>query len=253
MKSSTINKLNLLNFRFYDKVGMEFDQSRQQFWKGWEQALPELAKVLNSSQTVKILDLACGNARFGRFIDEHFSDKPIEYLGVDVQPVLLSLSEKSLKTTNLTFNLKEVDIIQSLLDDTLINQIEDKFDLIMVFGLLHHIPSEDLRKKFMNKIGLLLNKNGLAVVTSWQFGKMKRFTDRYIDPTSLGIDSNELEANDYILDWNRGEVAYRYSHFADEVELRSLASGFTNTKIIKTYYADGRTDNLNCYIILKKE
>ena len=65
---------------------------------------------------------------------------------------------------------------------------------------------------------------------------------------------NSLEENDCLLDWRRGEAknkAFRYCHFLDEKEMGDLISG-TGLKIEKKFFADGKSEKLNQYYILKK-
>lgn len=251
MNIKTIDALNNLNELFYQTVGNEFDRTRQQFWEGWDNLLPHIQNFSNDKQ-IKVLDLACGNSRFGRFLDEKLNNQKISYVGIEREDQLLDLAQKALEPTKLKYTLQKVDIVARLLDNTLEQDLDNDYDIIVVFGLLHHIPSENLRQKLISILSSKLQKGGLFIISSWQFAKLPRFSERFIDPKVIHIDQTDLEKNDHILDWHRGHVAYRYCHHADENELQQLIINTHNLKIIDSFYADGKTHQLNCYAIAER-
>ena len=67
-------------------------------------------------------------------------------------------------------------------------------------------------------------------------------------PATLGIDSNDLEENDYFLTWERGESAVRYCHFVNTVEVTRLLHD-TGLTLKKSFVTDGRNHHLNSYLI----
>lgn len=252
MDIKTIKDLNTLNQQFYKTVGKEFDRTRQQYWEGWDTLLPYLQSITKNKQQIRALDLACGNSRFGRFMDEYLKDISIEYHGIEREPQLITLSYEALEATSLKVELERLDIVNSLIDSTFSQKLTNTYDIIVIFGLLHHIPSKKLRENLISVISDKLANGGLLIVSSWQFAKLPRFYERFIDPKILSIDSKQLEVNDYILDWQREHTAYRYCHYSDENDLINLAESTKNLKIIKSFYADGKTHTLNCYVIAEK-
>lgn len=250
MQVDVIKKLNNLNEQFYKKVGPEFDRTRQQYWKGWDTLIPLIKKKYRQNE-LSVLDLACGNARFGRFLAEYFPDKNIQYHGIDREETLLNLSQSALQATHLQFTLEKQDIIQALLDKNLFSS-KDTYDIVMVFGLLHHVPSQALREELVKALEIVLKPQGILVITSWQFATLPRFSERFINPEVVDLHSEDLEKNDYILDWKRVETAYRYCHFANEAEVKNLIEANTKLQVIDSYYADGKTHSLNCYSIAEK-
>lgn len=251
MDNKTIQTLNELNQKFYETVGSEFDRTRQQYWEGWDTFLPHLNLISDSN--MRVLDVACGNSRFGRFLDEYLPTKQIEYVGIEREPQLLSLADSALKPTHLHYRLENNDIVENLLNKNLSNTIRGTYDLIVVFGLLHHIPSQQLREELIAILTKTLKPNGLLIVSSWQFARLPRFSERFVEPQVAGMNDVVLEKNDYILDWKRAIVAYRYCHFADETELKELLNITSDLDIIDSYYADGKTHSLNCYVIGQKK
>src|SRR5690349_758474 len=89
MDEATIRRLNQINREFYRITADSFDQSRQHAWAGWEQLLEYLKPPLS------VLDVGCGNGRFGLFLAEALSGD-ILYLGVDSSPILLERAKQAL-------------------------------------------------------------------------------------------------------------------------------------------------------------
>ena len=77
---ATFRYLNDLNRRFYETVAIDFDATRQQAWAGWERLLPYLHAPLS------ILDIGCGNGRFGAFLAERIGKDRLRYVGRSGQP-----------------------------------------------------------------------------------------------------------------------------------------------------------------------
>ena len=131
--------------------------------------------------------------------------------------------------------------------------IDRKFDLIVAFGVLHHIPSQPLREKFFTQISNWLSSpNSLGIITAWQFASDKRFAEKYIAPEMIGLQNADLEDNDYLLGWKDQPKAWRYCHFFNELELEKIANSSQDFLIQDTFLADGKSNELNLYIVLKQ-
>lgn len=251
MNQATINQLNRLNQQFYHKVASSFDQTRQQAWQGWEKLLPEIkALEKNNNQPLKVLDLGCGNARFAEFLSENGIQ--YQYLGVDSNPQLLKKAQEKLSTDKHQF--QETDLVELLVSkNQLSSQFQQQYDLVVAFGLLHHIPSFNLRAELVKQaISLLKNSNSLAIFATWQFASEERFQKKLVNPEVANIDPAQLEENDYLLGWQDRENCYRYCHFVDEQEMIKLIKEAGNCKLISSFFADGKSGKLNRYFTLKQ-
>lgn len=237
MNINIIRHLNQLNKTFYAQTAESFSQSRDHAWEGWEKLLPYLQMPLS------ILDVGCGNGRFGIFLHEKLGDR-IQYHGIDNAPTLLDFAREVFEQRDLAFTLEQRDIVENPPD-------EETYDLVAIFGVLHHIPGYENRHDFVRQINQRVKQGGLLVFTSWRFYEQSRFKERIV----AWPDDIEVEANDYLLDWRRGTSetpALRYCHYIDDAEHQSLvlATGLTE---ISSYRADGRSGDLNAYSILRRD
>lgn len=234
MDNKTQSKLIKLNRDFYDSIWEYFNTSRQFYWDGWSKLLPHL-----EGQSLKVLDLGCGNGRFGEFLKEH---KKINYWGVDDSKDLLKVAKKKHPKSNfLKVNLNENW-----------SNIPNDFDLVALMAVLHHIPGRENRLKVLEKARDRLKKDGILVFTGWHFNKMKRFSKGVVDKNKLDdLNDLTLEKGDYILDWKRGKIAYRYVHLFDDEEIGWLVKSL-KMELLADFVSDGHQGQGNRYVVLKK-
>ncbi len=252
MNQQTIQQLNQLNTEFYQTTAQTFDRTRQYYWAGWRKILPEIDKLValakRKKRALRVLDIGCGNGRFALFLHDHLQTQFI-FHGLDNNEALLHLADKSLTKKNIDHQLFQQDLIANLHKGKILENEKQKYDLIVMFGVIHHVPSFALRLQLVNKLGELLNNNGILVVTAWQFAAGSRYQNRYTDPQKLGIDPEQLEKNDFILDWQKGEQAFRYCHYVDADEINQMQNQLKNLKLTEKFKADGKNEKLNQYLI----
>ena len=70
MDDLAIRRLNQINHDFYRVTAAEFDQTRTQPWPGWHKLLSYIERIAHRSSTVTVLDVGCGNGRFGVFLHD---------------------------------------------------------------------------------------------------------------------------------------------------------------------------------------
>jgi SAM-dependent methyltransferase len=235
MTPETVQHLNALNRQFYETTATEFDATRSQAWQGWYRLLPYLTLPL------RVLDVGCGNGRFGVFLAEQLhptAEMPLHYHGIDNSAALLAFAQNALaKMPHLSTTLTAQDIIEQP------ELPAETYDLVTLFGVIHHVPGADNRLKLMQRLAACVAPGGLLVFAAWRFYEHDRFRERII-PWS---DDIEVEPGDYLLDWRRGETALRYCHYVDDTEQARLirTSGLGE---ILTY----KSDIYNCYSIMRK-
>lgn len=230
MDIETIKKLNTINREFYRTTAEAFDKTRAGAWQGWSPLIPYLSTPL------KVLDIGCGNGRFGAFLAETL-EGPITYHGLDNSTELLAYARTALtdEYPNLDITLTERDIVMHPPD-------EDLYDLVVLFGVIHHIPGLRSRLRFMEKIAQRVRQGGILAFASWRFYEFERFRERIIP----WDDDIQVEAGDYLLDWKAGDHAIRYCHYVSDAEQDQLIK-VSNLTELERYRADG----FNCYSILR--
>lgn len=232
MDAITIHRLNAINREFYQVTATEFNQTRGRAWPGWELIVPHLPSPIS------VLDVGCGNGRFGVFLAASGAG-PLRYYGIDNNAALLQRAGVALAHLP-DVRLEMRDIVENPLDD-------GEYDLVALFGVLHHIPGTAQRQALMRALATRVHPDGLLVFAAWRFYEYERFRQRIVP----WPDDYTVEAHDYLLDWRRGEVALRYCHYVDDAEQDALVAA-TALHEIRRYRADGFDGRVNSYSLLIK-
>ncbi|NUM45918.1 MAG: class I SAM-dependent methyltransferase, partial [Anaerolineales bacterium] len=88
----------------------------------------------------------------------------------------------------------------------------------------------------------------LFILSNWQFLNSPRWVARIQPWERVGLTSEDVAPNDYILDWRRGGEGLRYVHHFSVPELSALA-GTTDFEVLETFESDGAEGNLGLYQI----
>jgi SAM-dependent methyltransferase len=237
----TSNKLNQLNKDFYSKVAIYFDSSRRYPWRGWQDLVDFFKRVDFTPKT--ILDLGCGNGRFLEFLKDNYKD--FKYCGIDSSKELLAIAKNRLKNNFFLADLQTDGWSRKA------EKISGGYDLIVLMGVMHHIPGKENRVNLIKQSLKLLTNKGYLVFSAWQFLKKVKLPNANTGWQLLDISEQDLDQNDYLLSWNRGTTALRYCHFLDNTEAGELFK-ICNLQIINEFDADGKDNQLNHYYVLKK-
>jgi SAM-dependent methyltransferase len=193
-----------------------------------------------------ILDVGCGHGRFLRFLRKRL-DGPFAYLGIDSSRPLLRRIESAPGVLRI-----EADLLAGELPAG----PAASFDLIAVFGLLHHLPGLENRSRLLHELRARLRPAGVLALSFWQFGERPRFQRRVL-PWRLveeSVDIGDLEPGDLLLSWGEpveGDAPQprRYCHYAPPDEAAALTAGL-GLRELDRFRADGRSDDLNLYVVL---
>lgn len=241
MNPETVHLLNQLNQEFYQTVASSFDETRAAPWAGWFKLLPFIKDVSLNRPLLRVLDLGCGNGRFGAFLADQL-DCPIAYTGVDSNPLLLKRAEELLGSKRLAYRLEAADLLGTYAP-------AEQFEIIVLFGMMHHIPSFERRRKLLEDALGWLAADGLLVVTFWAFFEQERLRQHIVDWNAPEVPDIyrhlDLEEGDFLLDWRRDVRALRYCHYVNEDEYRRLLVGMS---LAVSFEADGG----NRYVILQR-
>jgi SAM-dependent methyltransferase len=126
-----------------------------------------------------------------------------------------------------------------------------QYDIILAFAVLHHIPGTALRQQVIEKIKSLSVPDGRFIHSEWQFLNSPRLRKRIQPWDKVGLNLDQVEAGDFLIDWRQGGQGFRYVHHFDIRELESLAVD-TGFKILETFFSDGEGGNLGLYQIWKR-
>ncbi len=266
MDEATIVRLNRINQRFYSLYSSEFGDTRQSAWAGWRRILDRcerrLAAMPASEQPVTILDAGSGTGRFEGFLARHFR-LCYEYLGIDSSPELLRIAGR--RSPGAGCRRRELHCVDLLVDWPGWLLDRRRFGLIAVFGLMHHVPGHQRRRRILSQLAACVAPAGWLAVSFWQFGDRERFLRRSIPwaehnrVTGDAIDPAQLEPGDLLLKWGGGgdEAAgadelgpRRYCHFIDAQESEALVAA-TGLRAVDRFRADGRSGDLNLYYLLE--
>jgi SAM-dependent methyltransferase len=255
MNETTIRRLNAINRRFYAQVADDFDITRASAWPGWSRLLLHL-RPFQDQGTIRVLDVGCGNGRFGVFLAGQFPGK-IHYHGLDNSPALLDRAQRSLSAIagdHFGFGLTVRDLIESPpADDAPLSR--DTYDLVALFGVMHHIPGSENRRALMRALAAQADQGGLLAVAFWRFMDFERFRERVVPwPDDLAA---EVEYGDHLLNWRGGsstpgESPLRYCHHVDDAEQIALVEA-SGLQVVEAFRADGFTGTVNSYRVLRRK
>ena len=92
---------------------------------------------------------------------------------------------------------------------------------------------------------------GRLLLSSWQFLDSERQRRKVRAWGEIGLADESVEANDYLLSWQRGQTALRYVCYLAEDALREQADQL-GCSILAAFRADGREGDLNLYMVWQK-
>lgn len=210
----------------YDKYAQAFSLTRQSAWNGWLK-LEEKHRI---SKYKSCLDLGCGNGRFFEFLGE-IGAKLETYTGIDISTEMLKIARTKIPDNHDLIN-------QSVGAHGWSEDVAGEFELIVAFGLMHHLLDEEDRKSFFQGVKDLASSKHILCLTFWQFISDEREKKKVI---------RELDGeNNFELKF--GENATRQCHFYSPDEAKHLVEQ-NGLNIIDTFFADGKSNLLNFYIV----
>ena len=257
MNPRTRERLEAINRNFYSIRADAFDASRDHPWPGWQRSVGGIASG-ESKAALTVLDAGCGNGRFADYLLRQFAQEPerLEYLGVDQSAPLLAAARARIPGDHGTrLRWVEADILKERIDSALPS---GPFDLVVAFGLLHHVPGLERRKALLAALAQRTRIRGRLVFTAWRFASAERFESR-ITPWELHnadnpdpIDLQHLEPGDFLLSFGTGPGPPRYCHHCDDSEFDQLIAA-TGLELVDDFEADGRSGDLNRYAVLRRD
>ncbi len=266
MNTATQAALRRINRDFYSRHAADFDRTRHpEGWPGWRRVVETAAQATDSP--LHVLDLGCGNGRFALFLERNpdlRGHRPFTYTGIDLSAELIAHARTAtVGLDHIGFQVEDIE--ECPLD-------EATCDLVVLFGVLHHLPGFGTRRRVLERAAAVVAPDGLLALTCWQFADDPRFESRRLDWTSeADVDPAELEAGDHLLRWGPDDPegrrqsrrrssrrlrrqrvrrpvhpARRYCHHTDEPELDRLVHCLPLAEVAR-YRSDGPGGRQNLY------
>jgi ubiquinone/menaquinone biosynthesis C-methylase UbiE len=221
----------------YNRMAMLFSIKR-------ERLTPDILYLKKYARSGdKVLDLGCGSGRLNKLFA---GVDGIDYTGTDVSQGLISIAKK-----------KYPDRRFILTDFFKLPFKKKTYDKIFCLSVIHHIPSAELRQKFLHEARRVLKPNGRLIITAWSVWdnkKVKRINLKFKLRRILFL--TKMDKNDIFLPFrdNRGKIlAQRYLHCFKKQELLQLIkrAGFKIEKAVALKRGKSG-ENKNILAIVKK-
>ena len=290
--------MSTLTGEFYCANAESFSQTRQSPWQGWVRLLeamglvgektdckPEVLLAANEAaegsvrrdacvaedadagsqnahaaerEPLRVLDLACGNLRFERYLADALPGRMVSGYAVDNCDPLVEAGERNGFGPLSRMAFQSLDVVERLSDGRLREALEApdaSCDLAVSFGFMHHVPLERWRAGLLRALTAKVRPGGFVVVSFWRFLNSDKLARKAQETTSharveLGLP--ELPPNDYLLGWQDTQGLYRYCHHFDEPEIeRLLAAVADSADLVSRFEADGKKGNLNEYVVFR--
>ena len=251
-------RLCALTGEFYRANAESFSQTRQSPWQGWVRLLEVMDARAAERELLRVLDVACGNLRFERYLADALPGRMLSGWAVDNCEPLVEAGERSEFGPLSRIAFQNLDVIARLSGGRLWESLEApdaSRDLAVSFGFMHHVPLECWRAELLRTLIAKVRPGGFVAVSFWRFLNSDKLARKAQETTiraraELGIP--ELPPNDYLLGWQDTQGLYRYCHHFDELEIeRLLAAVADSAELVSRFEADGKTGNLNEYVVLR--
>lgn len=173
----------------------------------------------------RVLDLGCGNG----FLAPEIVKRGAQYIGFDLSEQLIKIAKKKYGREIKSGRAKFV------CGNALAMPFKDKsFNFIISYAVMHHIPSAELRLKFLKEISRVLEPGGEAIIKNWnllgEWGLKKYQINEQLNNPKQGHDKGDV-----YIPWKatKGKIISRYLHLFSDKELKELAkkAGFKKIRL----------------------
>jgi len=213
----------------YNLIAGDFSRTRNRVWE----ELEFLEKYVYDNE--KILDVGCGNGR----LYELFKERTVDYYGIDFSEELVGIAGKRYPQ----FKFQVADALNLPFPASF-------FDKVFGIAIFHHIPSKELRARFLKEIKRVLRPDGSLVITVWKFHRSRGLFSIFKFTILKLLGLSKLDFGDILEPW--GKKTKRYYHCFSKKELTKTVTGAGFN--IKEFgvLKNKRGNRQNIYLIAKK-
>ncbi len=231
-KKTAQNIISQVN-RDYNAVSKNFSRARDKEW-------PEMVSLINKyfNENNLVLDLGCGNGRF--YLSA--TKQGLSYTGIDNSKELIKIARE--RHPEGDFHLG--DALKLPFKD-------DSFDGIFSIAVLHHIPSKEMRLRFLNEAFRVLKKDCFLIITVWSIWNNKKLRKEIFREALLKIiKPSKMDFQDLMINWYGAEKCYIHAFTLNELKKLALRSDFSIQESGKINLKNKKSLS-NYYLVLKKE
>lgn len=233
VRSDVVARLREINESFYEGLARPFARTRARPQPGFERLLD-----YTPDGVTRLLDLGCGEGRFGRFF---LAQHPgVEYVGLDGSAPLLERARQALPGRFYHRDLMDEDALDGL----------GRFDVVSLLAVLQHIPGRSNRVRLLRIITGHLRQQGRLFISTWQFMENARQRRKLVGWSEVALTADDVEDGDHLLTWRSGGFGIRYVAYIDRQEMCELASAAGYT-VVDHFRSDGKEGDLNLYTVLE--
>ena len=237
MAPETVRALRAINERFYRTHAAGFAAKREHPWAGMRRLFEELPGTPED-----VLDCGCGHGRFGALLAEH--NPAARYTGIDASADLLALARERADLP-VQSGFARVD----LLDDP-VPLPAARFDLVTLFGVIHHVPGEGRRRALIGALADAVAPGGCLTVAFWSLRAEPNARKR-LPWSAVGLTPDDVDPGDHLMAFDGDDGLLRYAHFASDAELDRLVADCA-LPLRSRYEADGSGGAANTYLVWER-
>lgn len=295
MDDATARALCALNNEFYRAQAESFSATRENPWPGWARVLDRVCTLepggfgesggcaagssreastgqgAGAPDSLRILDVACGNLRFERFLA---AERPGRFsvVAADSCDEMALDALPRIESGKIEVDFRHLDAMEGLLGGTGAGRalsavcaygpasvdVACSFDAAVCFGFMHHIPGEGNRLCFLRDLAEAVRPGGIVALSLWRFmdderlaRKARAITEGFEATESIDVD--RFEPGDYLLGWKDSPGALRYCHHFGDDEVARIASAVSDVlTLADRFSSDGKSGRLNEYLIFER-
>ncbi len=206
------DKIEAKDKKLFDDIAENYIKKDLKFYSRLMRKLRLKRSLRNIKKPInRLLEIGCGAG----FSAEYLKNDYIEFIGVDYSEKLIQYANKFNKYDKTKFIAKNIKDFQT----------EQKFDVIFMIGVLHHIPDPE---KVLNDLKTMLKPNGMIIANEPQRGNpiitlMRKIRKKVDDDYSS--DQRELSQKELIDLFNK--CGY---------EVKTYAQGLFSTPFAETTF-----------------
>lgn len=230
MRPTVREELLRINRAFYQSLAGPFASTRPRVQPGVRSVLSRIEPQAD------VLDVGCGHGLAAEELQRlGFRGT---YRGVDSSDPLIEIARHRVNAPWATFDVADL-ALEGWAPPSAV-------DWLLAFAVLHHVPDAVVRQRLVHSLGSTLRRGGTIAVSVWDFGDAERFRRKMVPWAKVGLQADDVEPGDVLIDWRHGGRGVRYIHRFTSEELEGLAKAAGLT-VVEEFHSDGDGGRMGLY------